>query len=168
MEGFNESSARDLIVRLVDSLGAKDENGIVPFVVAWPRIVGTDFAAHSRVLDVKNGSVRVGVDHPGWLQRMHLEQRKIVASIQRTFPDLGVRNLHLMVVSSLDFSTEPKGIPPGENPEPPLPEKNEDVSLQEASQEAYQEDLDSAYRDPDFMSHLKGLEEALRKRDDSR
>lgn len=163
MEGFNESSARELVLRLVNSLGAKDEKGIVPFVAAWPRIAGTDFAAHSRVLDVRNGSVRIGVDHPGWLQRMHMEQRKIVASIQRKFPDLGVKTLHFTIVSSLegevtDFS------PPKESGQRSSPEE----IRPEETGATNQEGLGSAQDDHDFMSHLRGLEEALRKRGDSR
>lgn len=169
MEYSNESSARDLITKLVDAIGARDEQGVVPFVIAWKRLAGTDLAAHSRVLDIRNGAVLVGVDHPGWLQRLHLEQKRIIAAIQREFPSLGVRYLHFTVIAPEKMSRpaydgpaqekRSEGTPPPPDQAPSSKENHpEEPRPDQALPPGTAED------DPEFLGHLKGLEEALRKK----
>jgi hypothetical protein len=104
MDNYEPNSARELINRFINSIGARDETGVVPFVQAWPKIVGQDKAAHSQVLDVKNGTVLIGVDHPAWLQRMHMDRTRIVARIQQDFPSLNARNLAFTIVNELTTS----------------------------------------------------------------
>ncbi|MFP4153175.1 MAG: DUF721 domain-containing protein [Alkalispirochaeta sp.] len=107
MGSYGEHSAKDLIARFVESIGIHDEIGVVPFVRAWPRIAGADLAAHSQILDIRNGALLLGVDHPGWLQRINMERRRIIAAVQREFPALEVRYLHLTVIERLDPSVQP-------------------------------------------------------------
>ncbi len=183
MEHSNESSARDLIKRLVDSIGARDERGVVPFVLAWPQIVGSDLAAHTKVLDIRNGAVLVGVDHPGWLQRLHLEQNRIIGMIRRRFPSLEVRYMHFTVVERLDQTETGPGVvidggtsggeyggaeswreDPGANEfagdEPAEKNQEKSPSAQSAS-----DDAGSAEEDHELQRYLEGLERALKQKE---
>ena len=107
MANYGESNARDLVTRFIDSIGIHDEHGVVPFVRSWSNIAGRDVAAHSQVLDIKNGALVIGVDHPAWLQRLHMDQDRIVATVKREFPALGVRYLHMTVIDHLDPTLQP-------------------------------------------------------------
>lgn len=165
----NESSARDLVTRLINLIGARDEKGVVPFVSAWPRIVGTDLAAHTRVLDIRNGAVLVGVDHPGWLQRMHLEQKRIIAEIGRQFPSLDVRYLHFSVLSpgELDLPVPEREPRPDASDAPSAPEAPAGGTSPETpagSVPGTAGGTAAAREDEEFQRHLKGLEEALRRK----
>ena len=93
--------AADLVSRFIDTIGAKDEQGVVPFVQRWNEIVGPDIAAHSRVLDLKNGAVLVGLDHPAWIQQLHFQKTRVIQRIRRLFPQLSVRYLHFIVVDDI-------------------------------------------------------------------
>lgn len=115
MDNYEPNSARELIHRFINTIGARDETGVVPFVQAWPKIVGQDKAAHSQVLDVKNGTVLIGVDHPAWLQRMHMDRTRIVARIQQDFPSLNARNLAFTIVNELTTAWQ------GDSPETDIP-----------------------------------------------
>jgi hypothetical protein len=115
MANFEASNARDLINRFINSIGARDETGVVPFVQAWPRIVGQDKAAHSQVLDVKNGIVLIGVDHPAWLQRLHMDSSRIVEQIRRDFPSLNARTLAFSIVEELTHSWQGETDGPTDN-----------------------------------------------------
>jgi hypothetical protein len=168
MGQFGESNARELITRLIDSMGARDDRGIVPFVTDWPRIVGADLAAHSRVLDVRNGAAVVGLDHPAWLQMMHFKQERIIAAIQRSYPSLEVRYLHMTVVDSF-------GSGPSESPIVPSTEEREHApreAIEPASHGSSVEKEDSVsgagQDDPEFLQHLEGLREALKKKENDR
>ncbi|MCG8479354.1 MAG: DUF721 domain-containing protein [Spirochaetales bacterium] len=159
-----ENKVSELITRFIDSVGARDETGVVPFVRSWPRIVGRDRAAHSRILDIRNGTVLVGVDHPAWVQRLHMDRGRIVATIQRRFPALGARYLAFTVVEHLDGpmtrdedtvrdredsrtdDTEHEGTPDPVR----APRKSENGHSTESSAE-----------DSEFQRHLDGLRRAL-------
>lgn len=161
-EENRESSARELVERLIRQIGARDEQGVVPFVSAWPRIVGTDLAAHTRVLDIRNGAILVGVDHPGWMQRLHLEQKRVIARIQSEFPALQVRYLHFSILAPGEIATETHKAPLKEKseertgtPEGPAPP---DAASDAAPDAAAPEE------DEEFQRHLRGLEQALRKK----
>lgn len=180
-------SAGELIARFVDAIGARDEKGVVPFVQAWPQIVGPDLAAHSRVLDVRNKAVVVGLDHPGWLQKMHMNQDRIVAAVQRRFPTLEIRYLQLTVVEGLQDVPRGPGLrPPGDVAD----DRDRDAGGEDAeasstgdtgaqrtgASNAAETDTPpddsvtsaapppSAAEDRELMEHLKGLEAALRRK----
>lgn len=159
MGNSEPNSARDLINRFINTIGARDETGVVPFVQAWPKIVGTDKAAHSQVLDVKNGTVLIGVDHPAWLQRMHMDRVRIVARIQRDFPSLQVRQLAFTIVS--EFASPWQGEtgqiePVGSTP--PATKKPQSTDDEPST-------APSAAEDDEFQRHLDGLRRALEEKE---
>ena len=182
MANYEPNSARNLINRFIDSIGARDETGVVPFVQAWPKIVGTDKAAHSQVLDVKNGTVLIGVDHPAWLQRMHMDRTRIVARIQRDFPALNARNLAFTIVSEFaspwqgDTGTEESTVD-RDRPERERADARHDGESATESRGTDRRDDDasgsdedtvssgSAVEDDEFQRHLAGLRRALEEKE---
>ncbi|MFO7781709.1 MAG: DUF721 domain-containing protein [Spirochaetia bacterium] len=72
----------------------------VAFFKSWHRIVGTDIAAHTRVTDIRNGALKVEVDHPGWMQMLQMRKDEIVRKVAAKYPQLGVRNIHMRLVGS--------------------------------------------------------------------
>lgn len=166
MAGYGESNAKDLIARFIDSIGIHDEQGVVPFVRSWPNIAGRDVAAHSQVLDIKNRAIVVGVDHPAWLQRLHMERDRIVARVQREFPSLGVRYLHLTVVDRLDPSIQPS-LEPSEASSssrpahPAQPIRSQQDTAQNTDSES---DLPDADEDTAFQDQLMRLKNAIERK----
>ncbi|NBF41131.1 MAG: DUF721 domain-containing protein [Spirochaetes bacterium] len=72
----------------------------VAFFKSWHRIVGTDIAAHTRVTDIRNGALKVEVDHPGWMQMLQMRKDEIVRKVAAKYPQLEVRNIHMRLVGS--------------------------------------------------------------------
>lgn len=175
-----ERSAKDVVARFIESIGIHDPDGVIPFVRAWPSIVGTDNAAHSQILEVRNGAVRVGVDHPAWLQRLHLQQEQIVTTIQHRFPALEVRYVHFIVVDDVQPSVTPD-IVTSEETKPQAGSETETESERETgagvtvpqtgaiteeekeSDSSDGEELDAS-SDTDFQQHLKRLGDAIARR----
>lgn len=153
-----ESNAKDLISRFIESIGIHDTEGVVPFVRTWPQIAGRDAAAHSQILDIANGAILVGVDHPAWLQKLHMDRDTIIARVRREFPDLHVRYLHFTIVDTLEFTPDR----PGE-PEPNEIETktvaDDTPSVQKKQTESVP--VDRAEDDEVFQQHLKNLKDAL-------
>lgn len=93
--------AADLVSAFFRSVGINDEKGYSAFFSRWESIVGTDLAAHSRVVDVKNGSIVVQFDHPGWMQVFHASNQKILKRINEAFPKIEAKTIHMRLVESL-------------------------------------------------------------------
>ncbi|MEX2442788.1 MAG: DUF721 domain-containing protein [Alkalispirochaeta sp.] len=166
MDNYEPNSARELINRFINSIGARDETGVVPFVQAWPKIVGQDKAAHSQVLDVKNGTVLIGVDHPAWLQKMHMDRTRIVARIQHDFPALNARNLAFTIVNELTNPWQGDTGEDGAEREPPPAAGKRPVSGTSAVEHPQQDPplsdpAPSAAEDDEFQRRLNQLKEAL-------
>ena len=105
--------ASDLVSAFFRSVGINDEKGYSAFFSRWESIVGTDLAAHSRVVDVRNGSVVVQFDHPGWMQVFHASNQKILKRVNEAFPKIGAKAIHMRLVESLSDAP-----PSGPRPEP--------------------------------------------------
>ena len=73
----------------------------------WDQILGADLAGRARLRDIDRGRLLVEVDHPAWMQLIQMRQRTILRRVQRQFPVLGVKRLHLVV-----------GAPPADRREP--------------------------------------------------
>ncbi|MFW5695201.1 MAG: DUF721 domain-containing protein [Alkalispirochaeta sp.] len=171
MDNFEPNSARELINRFIHTIGARDETGVVPFVQAWPKIVGQDKAAHSQVLDVKNGTVLIGVDHPAWLHRMHMDRTRIVARIQQDFPSLNARNLAFTIVNQLNNpwrgDTEEDDTAHRESAPPGGSQRGAGTSAIEhpPTEEPPGETAPSAAEDDEFQQRLNRLKEALEEKE---
>ena len=59
----------------------------------WRRAAGDALAAHSHIVDLRNGIVFVETDHPGWIQLLQLEQNRILLMIRSSFPELEVSGI---------------------------------------------------------------------------
>lgn len=167
MDSYEPNSARDLINRFISSIGARDETGVVPFVQAWPRIVGEDKAAHSQVLDVKNGTVLVGVDHPAWLQRLHMDRVRTIARIRRDFPSLGAQTLAFTIVSELSssWSGSTEAGNDGDEPVGSAPPTATSATPADGADEESGEPPPRAEEDEDFQKRLASLRQALERRE---
>jgi hypothetical protein len=59
----------------------------------WGKAAGENLASHSRPVDVRNGIVFIEADHPGWIQLLQMDQNRILETIRRTFPQLGISGI---------------------------------------------------------------------------
>ena len=82
---------------------------------SWDDIAGRRISAHSSIFDIEKNIVIVRVDHPGWIQMLQLRQAYILATVQRRFPDLGIRGIAFRLfdgekTSSLPAQTNARGL----------------------------------------------------------
>lgn len=78
---------------------AASVEGFGKLTSAWQAIAGPGLCDHSRIADIRNKSVVVYVDHPGWLQKLQFREGQMLSQIQREYPELGVQSLFFRVVS---------------------------------------------------------------------
>ena len=96
--------ASDILQSFMRMYNLEGGGEYVRFFQSWHRIVGTDLASHSQPVDIRNEALLVEVDHPGWLQMLHMKKERILRQIAKEFPDLTVQNLQMRLVSAGDWS----------------------------------------------------------------
>lgn len=143
--------AADLVSAFFRSVGIKDEKGYSAFFSRWDSIVGTDLAAHSRVVDVRNGSIIVQFDHPGWMQVFHASNQKILTRINEAFPKIGAKAIHMRLVESLSDTM----------PSEPRLEPKKPAASQEHPREEQPEEGVSASTDPIERIESESLRSSL-------
>ncbi len=93
MDDSRVRKASDLLGSLLAPDVAAKADGWSSFFSFWNRAAGENLAAHSRPVDVRNGIVYVEATHPGWIQLLQMEQNRILETIRRTFPELGISGI---------------------------------------------------------------------------
>ncbi len=106
-------SARELITRLFRSVDNPAGRQYVALHQNWQSLVGFDLAAHSEPVDIKRNALVVELDHPGWMQILQLQEKELLARVQREFPELKVGALHMRLVRSGDEPTGEAGAAAG-------------------------------------------------------
>jgi hypothetical protein len=76
----------------------QDTRGYIDFFQSWQQIVGVDLAAHSDAVDIRNHALVIEVDHPGWMQKLHMQRERILNTLQQRYPNLDIRNIHFTLV----------------------------------------------------------------------
>ena len=90
-------TASDVVNKFFSGINAEKMNEANGFLCTWNEVVGTNIASHSKVIDVDRGSVIIEVDHPGWAQQIQLKKRTIINRLNKSFPDLEIKNLVIRV-----------------------------------------------------------------------
>jgi hypothetical protein len=93
MDDSRVRKASDLLGSLLAPDVAAKADGWSRFFSFWMKAAGESLAAHSRPVDVRNGIVYVEATHPGWIQLLQMEQNRILETIRRTFPELGISGI---------------------------------------------------------------------------
>lgn len=87
--------ASDLLQTFFLKHGIEEGQQYVSFFRQWESIVGEDLAAHAEVEDIANGALVVRVDHPAWMQILHMKKDHVIAQVNRKFPDFAVSAVHM-------------------------------------------------------------------------
>ena len=93
--------AGDVLSAIFDEQLIKKARGYSRFFDFWATTLkknGIAAAAdHSRIKELEQGIILVETDHPGWKQTIQTKQSKILDDFCRSFPDLGITGISLML-----------------------------------------------------------------------
>lgn len=66
-------------------------------ILAWPRIVGSEIAAHSEAIELKNETLWVEVPSSNWRQHIQFLKVRILEAVAREFPQVPVRDIRCVL-----------------------------------------------------------------------
>lgn len=62
--------------------------------------IGERLAGNTRVVDLKNGTLLVETDHPGWIQYLNMYKKFIIRGLEMYVPELKIKNLAFRTAGS--------------------------------------------------------------------
>jgi len=93
MDDLRARKASEIIGTILSPDVAAKAGSWSRFFGSWEWAAGERLSAHSRPVDVRNGIVIVEADHPGWVQLLQLDQKRILDIIKRSFPELEISGI---------------------------------------------------------------------------
>jgi hypothetical protein len=140
---------------------------------SWRDIAGPDLADHCDLVDIRNNTAVIAVDHPGWMQLFQMEKNRILKTLKKKYPSLSLVSVHVYLVSAEEMSAYKERKISGAV-QPPNAQKTKvtDEVTEEAAkkQTAAATDSDSpgdslsGIQDPELKQILKRLGNAIDKR----
>ena len=94
------SRAGDVLKTIFGRIAPPGMRSYAQLYASWGEIVGSETAFHVQPRDIREGTLILESDHPGWSQKLQLTQRKILREIQSRYPELEVRRIHLRMRST--------------------------------------------------------------------
>ncbi len=83
----------------------------------WDQIVGEQIATRARPLKLRKGVLEVQVDHPVWMQQLHMLKPKILEKINTILPNAEITDIYLRQTKTLGGQAQPRP-PKVQNPCP--------------------------------------------------
>jgi hypothetical protein len=179
MDDLRARKASEIIGTILSPDVAAKAGSWSRFFGSWERAAGERLSAHSRPVDVRNGIVIVEADHPGWVQLLQLEQKRILDAIKRSFPELEItgiafktakdRSVYLPPDRSAAGSASGDGDGDGDGDEGNFPDSTQDAGSGAGEGVArvkltVKETID-AVEDPGFREILSSLAKAISRKD---
>jgi hypothetical protein len=66
---------------------------------SWREIAGRDLADHCDLVDIRNNAAVVAVDHPGWMQMLQMEKKRILKTLKNEHPALTITSIQIFLVT---------------------------------------------------------------------
>lgn len=161
MDTFRVRKASELIDTLLSPEAAKKADSWARFFGFWSKATGESLAAHSRPVDLRNGIVYVEASHAGWIQLLQMEQDRILDSMKKSFPDLGIRGIAFRLARDPSIPGTLRDAGPARVAADGAPEPvAEEPALADASRASVAQTLE-AINDDSFRSILRSLAKTL-------
>src|SRR5262245_53930936 len=90
-------SLGELLPRLLDDLGLDDASLQVQLLRLWGEAVGPELAPHCRPQGLRGGEILAHVRDSAWMQRISLEQPRILARLETRLGTAAPRSMRLRI-----------------------------------------------------------------------
>lgn len=151
-------SFKQIIDKSFSNISYEDMSRAVTLYDSWKTVVqkitsernpsvGHNLAAHSRVVDLKNGVLLVEADHPGWIELLQLYKKFILKGLQKS--EKKVR------IETLAFKLSGKGADAGGTAHSSAQEVKKEIEKRVLEEEKMLHSVQKAYSEPKMSIEKK-------------
>lgn len=87
----------DILKDVVEGLEQPVQENILMLRKAWSELVGAQIAKHSEPGFIKEFTLHVFVDHPGWMPELERIKGMLLQKLQSRYRELRIRKLNLLL-----------------------------------------------------------------------
>jgi len=87
----------DILADVVKGLEQPTQESILVLRKAWPKLVGGPNAKHSEPGFIKDFTLHVFVDHPGWVPELERLKRPLLMKIKSSYREMRIRKLRFLL-----------------------------------------------------------------------
>ena len=82
---------------VVEALEEPQSENILILRDAWPKLVGKQITGHSEPGFIKDFTLHIYVNHPGWLPELERLKHTLLQKLQSHYRELGIRKLSFIL-----------------------------------------------------------------------
>ena len=97
---MKEKKAGDILYRYLEKTCSNIGRKYSEMFRSWENIAGKDLKDHTRIREFIKGTVIIEADHPAYMQLLQIRKTKILEKLKRSYRELNIRNLRIIVDSS--------------------------------------------------------------------
>lgn len=101
----------DVLDRLTRSMGWSSPLAKSELLVAWPKLVGDEVAAHTDPVSVEEGLLTVKCDSTAWAQQLRSMRSMVLAQIAQQHPEAGIESVRFIGPDTPSWKRGPRAIP---------------------------------------------------------
>lgn len=83
----------EIMKDVVEGLEQPVQDNILLLRKVWPELVGGPIASHSAPSFIKDFTLHVFVDHPGWMPELERTKRLLLKKLQASYREMRIRRL---------------------------------------------------------------------------
>lgn len=97
--------------KLTTSMGWTSPLAKSELLVAWPKLVGDEVAAHAEPVTVEDGLLTVRCDSTAWAQQLRAMRMTVLAHIDEQHPAAGIESIRFLGPDTPSWKRGPRAIP---------------------------------------------------------
>src|SRR5690606_22172841 len=101
----------DVLDRLSQTMGWSSPLAKSELLVAWPRLVGEEVAAHTDPVSVEDGLLTVKCDSTAWAQQLRSMRNMVLEQIALQHPEAGIESVRFLGPDTPSWKRGPRVIP---------------------------------------------------------
>lgn len=87
---------KDVLDLVLKRLNIQRDNPRMSVCFEWQKIIGDRLYPHIKIIDIKGTTLLLRADHPSWAQIALLQQKKIISSLNKKYPSLGIQSIQML------------------------------------------------------------------------
>ncbi len=87
----------EILQDVMEGLETPQSENILVLRKAWPKLAGAQISQHSEPGFLKDFSLYVYVDHPGWMPELERHKRHLLQKLQSQYRELRIRRLNFLL-----------------------------------------------------------------------
>ena len=86
-------SIKDLLSDYFKGSNFKEINNTINLNKSWNKMVGKTISTHTKIIDIKNGKIRIKTSNPIWRNELTFQKEDLLNRLKKEEPELNIKEI---------------------------------------------------------------------------